>query len=127
MPSALKHSRAVTVSAIPTAGGRDSLLAVDWAEERYTAARRQYTRLYVESVEQPGADLIDDLAVARARTIELAAALRRVQDGEPEAIRRELALGPVPEDEQVQTTDRFTIAELHRAAAATPATWAWKR
>lgn len=126
MSSPLIPSTAVAVTPVPASGGDDASLAAGWAEERYTAARRQYTSLYVESMEQPGKDLTEDLAAALQKTVVLATALRKVQDGDPEAVRQELELGPVPEDERARTTDRFTIADLHRAAAESQPSWDWK-
>lgn len=123
MHSSLSDSQAATVS-------REEIqLAGELALERYTAARRHYTSLYVElnSLEHPGSELAEALNAARNASLEQAAALRRVEDGDPEAVRQELAAEPLSENERARTTSRFSIAELHRAATATPPTWDWKR
>lgn len=103
------------------------LQACELALERYTAARRQYTHLYVAShgVAEADAEDADAMAAAWQRTLDLAARLREVEDGEPAAVRRELDEVRASEEERALTTDRFTIAELHRAAAAPAATWTW--
>lgn len=122
MSSSLSDRPAVTVSS------EDIRRAGELANERYTAARRHYTSLYVElnSLEHPGSELTESLNAARNASLEQAAALRRVEDGDPEAVRQELAADPLSESERARTTSRLSIAELHRAATATPPTWDWK-
>jgi len=103
--------------------------AADLAAGRYSAARRQYTHLYVEfhSLEQPGAELTQNLDAARARLLALAGHLPEVLAGDADAVRHELEIGPIPVTESAQVTDRFRIADLHRAAAdAEASTWGWK-
>lgn len=119
---------AVTVTPIAAVSQNDIQAATELALERYTAARRQYTSLYVElnSLEHPGADLAEALNAARTVSLDLAASLRKVEDGDPEAVLHELEAGRASESERARTTDRFSIAELHRAAAA-PASWDWQR
>lgn len=110
------------------AASDDMLLAAEFAEERYTAARRKYTSLYVElqSQENPKEGLTQEVDAARGETLALATALRKVEEGDLEAIRAELEAGRVSDNERSRTTNRFTIAELRRAAAAQPASWNWK-
>lgn len=129
MHTVISDRPAVTVTPIPAAASQDDARrALESAQERYTAARRKYTSLYVESkpLERPDQDLVEAIEAARSETLEMAASLRMVEDGDPEAIRNELAAGRVSDSERARTTDRFTIAELHRAAAAAPASWDWK-
>jgi hypothetical protein len=123
MPSTPSDRPADTVSQ------DDIRVAGELALERYTAARRHYTSLHVEftSLEQPDSDLADSLEAARTLSLELAAALRKVEDGDPEAVLQELEAGQVSESERARTTNRFSIAELNRAAAPTPASWDWQR
>lgn len=100
--------------------------AEELAGERYTAARRQYTHLYVAARNQarPDAGAITEIKAASERAVALAAALRKIQDGDPDAIRASLHAGPITDEERALTTDRLTIAQLH--AAANPAdTWSW--
>lgn len=104
----------------------DKARAEEFAEERYTAARRQYTHLYVAARNQdrPDAGAIGEIKIASDRAVALAAELRKIQDGDMDAIRASLEAGPVTDEERALTTDRFTIAQLH--AAANPAdTWSW--
>lgn len=123
------HRPAVTVTPIPAEPQDDAARAAASAHERYTAARRKYTGLYVEfkSTSHPDRDLAAALNAARSAALTQAASLRLVEDGDPDAIRDELAAGQVPESELARTTDRHSIAELRRAAAAAPASWDWKR
>lgn len=105
--------------------------ATDLAQDRYAAARRHYTHLYVElhSAENPSDELARNLDEARSALLTLAGRLPLVLAGEEDAVRHELATGPVPVTESSQVTDRFRIAELHRAAAdadANATTWGWK-
>lgn len=118
---------AASIETAPKPSQADIALACELAEERYTAARRQYTHLYVDSQDMTGppAHSAAEMAAAWQRTVDLAARLREVEDGEPEAVRRELEAGRIPEEERALTTDRFTIAELRRAAAAPAASWTW--
>jgi hypothetical protein len=106
----------------------DTRRALESAQERYTAARRKYTALYVESqpAAHPGPDAAEALEAARKEVLDLAAALRLIEDGDAEAIRQELAAEPVTDDERARTTNRFTIAELRRAASAPAASWDWQ-
>lgn len=100
--------------------------AEELAEERYTAARRHYTHLYVaaRSEDRPDTGAIGAITEASERAVALAAALRKVQDGDRAAILESLEAGPITDEERALTTDRFTIAQLH--AAANPAdTWSW--
>jgi hypothetical protein len=113
----------------PVTDPDDARRAVESAQERYTAARRKYTALYVDfkSSNHPDRNLAAALDAARSEALSLATALRLVEDGDAEAIRQELAADPVSDEERARTTNRFTIAELHRAAAASaPASWDWK-
>lgn len=107
-----------TAAPVETVSADDLQRARTLAEERYTAARRRYTHLYVDarSQDRPDPSLARDIKEASDRAVELAAALRAVEDGDPAAVRRELAAGPVTDEEKALTTDRFTIAALHRAA-----------
>lgn len=130
MHNVIKDRPAVTVTPIPAAANHDDARrAAESAQERYTAARRKYTGLYVEfkSIERPDQALVASLNAARSEALTMATSLRLVEDGDADAIRNELEADPVSDSERARTTDRFTIAELHRAAAATPASWDWKR
>jgi hypothetical protein len=111
----------------PTTHPDDASRALESAQERYTATRRKYTALYVDfkSSVHPDRNLAAALDAARSEALAQAAALRLVEDGDAEAIRQELAADPVSEDERARTTNSFTIAELHRAAAPA-ASWDWK-
>ncbi len=100
--------------------------AEELAGERYTAARRYYTHLYVaaRTQDRPDAGAISEIKDASDRAVTLAAALRKIQDGDVDAIRASLDAGPITDEERALTTDRLTIAQLH--AAANPAdTWSW--
>lgn len=117
------HAPAAPVDAVSP---EDIHRAEELAGERYTAARRRYTHLYVEARSQarPDAAMARELKEASALAIEMAAALREIQDGDLTAIRASLEASPVTDEEKALTTDRFTIADLH--AAANPAhTWSW--
>lgn len=106
----------------------DAQRALESAQERYTAARRKYTAMYVDSQSPADQTAPEALEAARKEALDLAATLRLVEDGDPEAIRRELASDPVTDDERARTTNRFTLAELRQAAAesAPAASWDWK-
>lgn len=122
MSSSLSDRPAETVSS------EDIRMAGELANERYTAARRHYTSLYVElnNREHPDSELTGALHAARTVSLERAAALRKVEDGDAEAVRQELEAERLTASERARTTNRFSIAELHRAAAATPPSWDWK-
>ncbi|HEX9089544.1 MAG TPA: hypothetical protein VF867_18785 [Arthrobacter sp.] len=125
------RARAATSPApavIPAGGVKE---AADLAAERYSAARREYTHLYVEfhSTEHPGAELTQNLDDARAKVLALAGNLPKVLAGDPDSVRHELEMGPAPVTAASQVTDRFRIADLHRAAtdpSAEVSTWGWK-
>lgn len=104
----------------------DRARAEELAEERYTAARRRYTHLYVSAQKQdrPDPGSIGRIKDASDRAVELAAALRLIQDGDDDAARASLAAGPISDEERALTTDRFTIAQLH-AASEQAESWAW--
>lgn len=106
----------------PAASPEDIRRATELAEERYTAARRRYTHLYLgaRSQARPGADEIAELKAASDHAVEMAAALRKVQEGDSDAIRASLAADPVSDEERALTTDRFTIAQMHAAAFPAP-------
>lgn len=112
---------------VPTAFTPEEMRrAEELAQERYTAARRRYTHLYVaaRAQDRPDAGAIAEIKAASDRAVALAAALRKIQDGDQMAALESLEAGPVTDEERALTTDRFTIAELH--AAANPAgTWSW--
>lgn len=107
----------------PAASPEDIRRATELAEERYTAARRRYTHLYVDARGQakPGATEIAGLKAASDHAVEMAAILRKVQEGDEDAIRASLTAEPVTEEERALTTDRFTLAQLHAAAYPAPA------
>ncbi|MET4143840.1 hypothetical protein [Arthrobacter sp. UYCo732] len=115
----------MTAAEVTTPSQSEVLQACELALERYTAARRQYTHLYVAS--HGGSENAEAIAAARQKALDLAARLRQAEDGDPVAVRRELDEERATEEERALTTDRFTIAELHRAAASPPTTWGWKR
>lgn len=112
----------------PTVNPEEARRALESAQERYTAARRKYTALYVDfkSTNHPDRELAAALDAARSEALALATSLRLIEDGDAEAVCLELAADPVSDDERARTTNRFTIAELHRAAAAPAASWGWK-
>lgn len=118
-----------TASPAPAVPADDVKAASDLAHDRYTAARRHYTHLYVEfnSLEHPGDELAKNLDEARSQLLTLAGRLPQVLAGEPDAVQQELEAGPVEASESARTTNRFRIAELNRAAAdAEASTWGWK-
>lgn len=119
MPSPMSPRPDASSEPEPEITPDDVRRALFLAQERYTAAKRQYTSLYVES--QSGKTQTPEhesaMLAAREMTISLAAALRQVEDGEAHAVRRELSAGPVAAEERALTTDRFTIAELRAAEA----------
>ena len=107
----------------PAASPEDIRRATELAEDRYTAARRRYTHLYVEARGQakPAAAEIAGLKAASDHAVEMAAILRKVQEGDEDAIRASLEAEPVTDEERALTTDRFTLAQLHAAAYPAPA------
>lgn len=107
----------------PAASPEDIRRATELAEDRYTAARRRYTHLYVEARGQarPGAAEAAALKAASDHAVEMAGMLRKVQEGDADAIEASLAADPASDEERALTTDRFTIAQLHAAAYPAPA------
>lgn len=102
MPSTMSHRPDASREPEPELSPEDAAKALVLAQERYNAAKRQYTHLHAEaqSMETPNEEHESAIIAARNLTVALAGALRRIEEGDLDAMRRELAAVPVAADER---------------------------